>query len=80
MHSCSSMGYLARSMSQATVEVILSDNGLVRSPGARPAPGSWQPPDPTDRDDPAPPRGAPAWQHHLAASCTGSEGSVPASG
>lgn len=38
MHSCSSMGYLARSMSQATVDVILSRQQAGEAPGVRPAP------------------------------------------
>lgn len=55
VHSCSSRGYLARSMSQATVEVILCG----RFPGMRPGPGSWQLPWPDRlRGPPAPPGGA----------------------
>lgn len=52
MHSCSSMGYLARSMSQATVEVMLSRQQAGEVPRGEVVP------DPTGGHAPAPVQGA----------------------
>lgn len=49
MHSCSSMGYLARSMSQATVEVMLSRQQAGEVPRGEAVPGPDRRPRPCAR-------------------------------
>lgn len=80
MHSCSSMGYLARSMSQATVEVILPRQHASEIPsGEATSPDPAAPMPPTSGEALCLPRGA-ASQERRPSGLSGFVGKVPASG